>query len=248
MTGSYDLFLLCVAAMHSKIPEFIEYGPFTGKTSAFLCSIASNMDGHMHLVDNFQQGFGSFVYSNLALDSESLARITRAHVGIIPTNKFTIHNRDIIDDYLVDTVPGFIYFDVCRSKATGITARALLDYYDNDNSPMILVFDDVVSELENKSNKDYRDYFRSEWISKPSKVMKPFFVTHSKVFMSNFEMPASWTNIINLLSEKYIKKHDIISVYSGLPIWTRDRSIPNYMETYDFVYDDDFWQKFDKLI
>lgn len=250
LSSSFETFLLCLSSFYAKNPLFVEYGPFTGQTSSFLCSIATRQKGSTLLVDNFH----TFTTKKFNLPLENFTNILEANINILGKNNYTILNQDITENPYTEQDPGFVYFDICLNEKTANTICLILEKLNKVDSPAIVVIDDVVTQ--NLYNEKFSQHFLSWYKShtflfwyegfKKNKF-EPFLVTHNKLFLSNFDMPTEWFEIIEFLAAQgMIKQMEKKSSFHDMPIWT---AVPgNTFHDTKIMTNNQFWEGISNLM
>lgn len=127
---------------------------------------------------------------------ESAKRILHANVGSIPTNRYELVNRDVLDDPIIDVDAGFIFYDICTGRQSAIAARNIIEHRASIGQETIVVIDDVVNRHD--SNHQFLETWMEEY-PRLSEKFKPFLVTKNRLFMANFKMDDSFNDLVSSL-------------------------------------------------
>jgi hypothetical protein len=142
-------------------------------------------------VDDWRQ----LTYGQL-VSPEAAKRILHANVGSIPTNRYELVNRDVLDDPIIDVDAGFIFYDICTGRQSAIAARNIIEHRASIGKDTIVVVDDVVSR--HGSNGQFLETWMEEY-PRLSQKFKPFLVTKNRLFMANFTMDDAFGDLISAL-------------------------------------------------
>lgn len=238
-SSSYEFFLTCLSAAFAPNPSIIEYGPFTGATSALLTSIASNRKGHTWLVDNWQQ----MKTPTIDIPGNNIANILKASVEILNDNKFTILEKNILLDPILDIAPGFIFYDICHSAASATAIRRIVDFYDNSNHKVMIVIDNVVRKHEH--NEKFIVEWNQLWQKNPLRLFKPFLLTGNRLFLSNFDIEFPFRLAIYTFERyNYIQKtNDISHIYQGSVLRNSQVGVQKTTKFQNFLDNKAFWDE-----
>lgn len=240
LCAPHEIFLLSLAAYHSQDNNFVEFGPFTGHMSAFICSIAKHLNGHATLIDNYD----GIDY----VDPVALRKLTELNAGIVYPDSYTILNQNITQNFDFNLNPGFVYFDICDNEKTSQALCNILHKVDDQPQPCIFVIDDCVSVNGPGTNRKFLAHFTEWYSTQPLRRLKPFFVSFNKVFLSNFELPYTWNQSLELLQQyNFIQRTTTISNFQNLSVWHRDVNQLS-IGHHSILNNDLFWSSLDEII
>lgn len=236
-SSSYELMITSFAAINAPSPVFAEYGPYTGHTSVYLTSIASKLGGRSILVDNYKQ----FFVRGLGIPADRFEKILRANVGVIPENKFTVLNKDVLVDRDLGTRPGLIYYDICHSARSADVIHEIVMENDQADHPMMIIIDDAV-ELH-QWNEAFRRRWTELWSTTTRNHMKPFFLTGNRLFLSNYEVPDTFFQMVNVMERfNYVSNtNKVFDSYDWKSTWHSEYKVQKTTKSEEFVEDDLFW-------
>lgn len=242
-SSSHELFVACLASINSSLPVFAEYGAFTGHTSFYLTSIASRLGGESILIDNF----GQFSLKGIGIPVDRFEKILKANIEVIASNRYTILNKDVFVDHNIDITPGLIYYDICQPERSADTIHKIVMEFDQSESPVIIIIDDVVQE--HNSNTEFRTRWQSLWSEYTPSIMRPFFLTENRLYLSNYEIPSSFYKSICAMKQfNYIANTKVfLDLYDQTPIW---RPIPKWqkdVKSFEFIDNEGFWQNLNQI-
>lgn len=189
---SHDLFITCLAYLFSRSPNLIEYGPFIGHTSFYLVSLASVRGGESYLVDDWRQ-----MTQGHLITPDAAKRILEANVGSIPTNRYDLVDRNVLDDPIINVDAGFIFYDICVDGQCAVAAQSMIDHRAALGKETIVVVDDSVHLHETNGQ------FLETWVDLYPKLpmeFKPFLVTKNRLFMANFAVDKAFNDLISVLT------------------------------------------------
>lgn len=238
-SSSYEFFVTCLTACFAPSPNFVEYGPFTGATSAILTSISSSKGGHTYLVDNWQQ----MTTRNLNIPSSGFVNMLKAAVEILPNNRYSIIQQDVRTNAILDVNPGFIFYDICQFKEAAIAIKKIINHYDNTAQKIIIIVDDAVRKHE--SNQQFFETWHHLWTTQKPSHFKPFLITGNRLFLSNYDIDEPFRLSLYTFEKfnYYQKSIDISHPYNGYILRNSQFGIQKTTKSKFFLENDAFWNE-----